>query len=599
MAKVGTVDRPAPNSVYQGSFSKNTSAFQSRRKIEIFIECNDLIQLEKFSKSDPLCVLHVKKLGNWTEYGRTESLPNNLNPKFVESFIIDGCPLMYPRLRFSLYDLANFTSKDLRKHDFIGSVEVDFGTLLTSESPLVRTLRIPGDITTRGFINIFFEDVVTSMTNVRVQMRGENLQRPGFLSKCDAFFAVERLLQSGHFHPVYRSEIVTRTQDPKWAPFELYLQKLCNEDVKKEAQISCWHYSSNGAHTLIGRCKFDISEVLGRKVKILNLIKPTKPGKSSKRPSSSGLIRVLSCHVDRIFSLLDYIRGGCQIRMACALDFTLSNGEPSSSNSLHCMAHEQNQYIRTIEALGPILTYYDQEKRIPSFGFGAKNMPGPYCFAMNQQQEDPDVVGVEALINIYSDLLSTIKLGGPTYLAPVIERIADYAKKEVSQESQYYVVALVIMDGVANDIDSTINKLAEISTLPLSIIVAGVGPADFSCMEELLNSRRKLLRTRDTKELQRENTYFIALPKHYHNHERNVSAAREALAHISRQIVSFFKSRKIDPNPPQTTNIEAVWAESRDTNGISFSSMPSTPRTRKIMSTQNPRCPTCGSLLEK
>lgn len=84
MAKVGTVDRLVPNSVYQSSLSKNPSAFQNRRKKEIFIECNDLIQLDKFSKSDPLCVLHVKKLGNWTEYGRTESLPNNLNPKVSE-----------------------------------------------------------------------------------------------------------------------------------------------------------------------------------------------------------------------------------------------------------------------------------------------------------------------------------------------------------------------------------------------------------------------------------------------------------------------------------------------------------------------------------
>lgn len=85
MAKVGTVDRLVPNSAIPqnsaSSFPKRKSAFQNRRKIEIIIECTDLIQMDKFSKSDPMCVLHVKKLGNWTEFGRTESLPNNLNPK--------------------------------------------------------------------------------------------------------------------------------------------------------------------------------------------------------------------------------------------------------------------------------------------------------------------------------------------------------------------------------------------------------------------------------------------------------------------------------------------------------------------------------------
>lgn len=44
------------------------------------------------------------------------------------------------------------------------------------------------------------------------------------------------------------------------------------------------------------------------------------------------------------------------------------------------------------------------------------------------------------------------------------------------------MVALVIMDGVANDVDLTIEKLVQFGTLPLSIIIAGVGPADFSCM---------------------------------------------------------------------------------------------------------------------
>lgn len=58
-----------------------TNAFQSNRYVELFVECTDLEQLDTFSNSDPLCVLSVKKLGQWTEYERTESIPNNLHPK--------------------------------------------------------------------------------------------------------------------------------------------------------------------------------------------------------------------------------------------------------------------------------------------------------------------------------------------------------------------------------------------------------------------------------------------------------------------------------------------------------------------------------------
>lgn len=56
-------------------------AFQFVRKLDLYIRCTDLSQVDQFSKSDPLCVLFLKNVGQWCEYGRTESIPNNLNPR--------------------------------------------------------------------------------------------------------------------------------------------------------------------------------------------------------------------------------------------------------------------------------------------------------------------------------------------------------------------------------------------------------------------------------------------------------------------------------------------------------------------------------------
>lgn len=135
--------------------------------------------------------------------------------QFVETFIIEANPTLYPRLQFSLYDLANFTSKDLRKHDYIGCVEIQLEHLLEQEYPVVRTLRIPGDVKSRGFIHIYVEEVVQSKTNVRLHFGGQHIEKNGFLGRNDSFFEVCRPLHGGHFHPVYRSEVVTRTNDPK------------------------------------------------------------------------------------------------------------------------------------------------------------------------------------------------------------------------------------------------------------------------------------------------------------------------------------------------------------------------------------------------
>ena len=61
----------------------------------------------------------------------------------------------------------------------------------------------------------------------------------------------------------------------------------------------------------------------------------------NKRYSNSGTLRILHCHADRQFSLVDYVRGNCVIRMVCAIDFTISNGQPLTQDSLHTMEEEK------------------------------------------------------------------------------------------------------------------------------------------------------------------------------------------------------------------------------------------------------------------
>lgn len=81
---------------------------------------------------------------------------------------------------------------------------------------MVRTLRLPGDIKSRGYVHVYVKDVIDSRTNVRLHFGASNLAKKGLLGKCDAFFEVNRwICNAGRFHPVYRSEIVTRTAAPK------------------------------------------------------------------------------------------------------------------------------------------------------------------------------------------------------------------------------------------------------------------------------------------------------------------------------------------------------------------------------------------------
>lgn len=50
---------------------------------------------------------------------------------------------------------------------------------------------------------------------------------------------------------------------------------------------------------------------------------------------------------------------------------------------------------------------------------------------------------------------------------------------EVSQKNQKYLILLIITDGIINDMEKTIDQIVRGSSLPVSIIIVGVGDADF------------------------------------------------------------------------------------------------------------------------
>lgn len=587
--------------VQNGHVTLQTNAFQNKRKVELFIECTDLVQLDTFSRTDPMCVLYAKRLGQWMEYGRTESIPNMSHPKFVETFIIEANSTVYPRLRFSVFDLANFTSKDLRKHDFVGSIEIELDTLLESScGTLIRTLRVPGDVKSRGYIHIYVDDVRDDKTNVRLHFGATNLEKKGLLGKCDSFFEVNRLLpRSNHLHPVYRSEVVTRTACPKWAPLDISLQKLCNENIDGQLVLTCWHFSNTGNHTLVGEAKLPLNLLLKRAVKQVDIVNPKKQIKN-KRYSNSGILRILHCYVDKQFSLIDYVRGNCVIRMVCAIDFTISNGPPLTQDSLHTMDEEKNEYSQTLKSIGKVLSSFEKDKKIAAYGFGAQACSTgalPYMFALDSETGKPELENVEAVVDAYWKRLEDVKLGGPTHLAPIIQGIAAYAEKEVSQCSQHYTIGLVIVDGIVNDVDHLIDVLVDVERSPLSIVVVGVGPADFRLMNELFSRNRRQLRSKGGKTASRINTDFLSLRRHAANPGVNDSMARDVFANISQQIVTFFKSKGIVPNLPTKMNVMEPFD---DCNNLSdASSRPSSPRVRKISPHIAARCPTCGSVIDR
>lgn len=69
-------------------------------------------------------------------------------------------------------------------------------------------------------------------------------------------------------------------------------------------------------------------------------------------------------------SFVDYLRSGWAISMVAAIDYTASNGEPSSPQSLHYLGAGMNQYEQALLSVGKIVEPYDADRAFPVFGFG-------------------------------------------------------------------------------------------------------------------------------------------------------------------------------------------------------------------------------------
>ena len=242
------------------------------------------------------------------------------------------------------------------------------------------------------------------------------------------------------------------------------------------------------------------------------------------------------------YTFVDYLYSGIEIGLSVAIDFTNSNGCPKDERSLHYIqSNKLNQYERAIISCGNILAYYDYDQLFPCFGFGAKVNNRPRSLFNLNFQSDPNVKFVEGIIEAYHHAIKVVTLYGPTYFAPIIKEMNKIIKNE--DNNLKYHILLILTDGKIDDIDNTIDELVEGSFLPLSIIIIGLGNADFTNMVFLDHDNDKLVNSKGAK-ASRDLVQFVPFLKYEANPEL---LAIEVLEEIPRQIVDYYEQNNIDP----------------------------------------------------
>ncbi|MED6287109.1 Copine-1 [Characodon lateralis] len=329
-------------------------------KIELTVSCSNLLDKDVGSKSDPLCVL-LQKSGEdkWTELGRTERLKNTSSPSFSQRLRVDYHFETVQNLKFGIYDIDNSTS-DLADDDYLGGVELTLGQIVSSKT-VTRPLQLKKDKPAgKGTITVDAEEIKDNRAIV-LEVEAKKLDKKDTFGKSDPFLEIFKQGDDGKWQLVHRTEVVKNNLNPSWKTFTVPLQTFCSCDLEKPLKVDCSDHDGDGSHDLIGSFTTKASELLkatGGSPVEFDCIHPEKKKKKSYK--NSGVVSVKSCKLLTQYTFLDYVMGGCQINFTVGIDFTGSNGDPRSPNSLHYMSPGGlNQYLSALWSVGQVVQDYD------------------------------------------------------------------------------------------------------------------------------------------------------------------------------------------------------------------------------------------------
>jgi hypothetical protein len=402
---------------------------------------------------------------------------------------------------------------------------------------------------------------------------------------------------------------------PQWQDASIDLSLLCGGDLDKPVLVTVYDDESDGKHVAMGKFETTVNGLVsaatnrseftlvgGRKGKEEGKIIVQKADVAGVESVTEGMQKLAvspsakgATNAGEKPSFVDYVAGGCNLNVCVAIDFTGSNGksrygcnvrttqfilaegmfvshwcfnkikgDPRNPGTLHYIHPDgsKNDYEKAISAIVGILEKYDTDKQLAVFGFGAKyGGVVRHCFQCGPTAE---VHGVNGVLDAYHAVFqSGLIMSGPTVFTEVIQTAAARATsaQDAAQRKgeQAYTILLIITDGAVSDVNATAAVLDQVSNAPLSVVIVGVGNADFSGMQFLDDA---------SKPGKRDIAQFVEFNKHSRS---SVELTSETLHEIPDQLVGYFTSNGIQPRPAIHRGDAEIVAEPEEEEEIDLS----------------------------
>ena len=517
-------------------------------KVQIYLSCRKLKDVETFSSSDPFVeVFEKRSLGQWVKLGQTEVIWDNLNSDFIQSFTLNFCFEEQTYLMFKVFD-ANIENGKEVKGLQLGEVQCTLGEIAGAKGQkIIKTLFLPGEKRSKGNLIVRMEEVASEDSDeVSISFSAKGLQNAScwyLLHSFSPFFYLSRFMEDGTYQRVYHSE-QGRGTDCDWLSITKPVIQICNGDLNRSILFELYDHYGTGHHVFIGSFNFTLASLVSSSKRVFELI-------DISRKKKAGKIVVNSAKITKLYSFLEYIAGGCEISLLIAVDFTGSDGHPNSTTSLHNLnSAGYNHYQSALHAVSDILLYYDSDKKVPMYGFGGKvNKKVNHCFPLNFNEAQPEVMGLRGIMQAYQSALQNVELSGPTLFAQIIRTAVGMAEvAAIDQYNQQYFILLILTDGEIHDMKETIDWVVRGSKSPLSIVIVGIGNENFDNMEQLDADIKPLVDSRGEKML-RDIVQFVPFRNFGYS---PIALTKEVLAEVPREITNYFRIKGIVPNEPIT-----------------------------------------------
>lgn len=515
-------------------------------RVKLTVKCKDLVADNAEKVYHPIVIVKSKqtKDGEYEEIGRTEIIGKTVEKEDVVEFmtktIVDYHFEAKTYLQINL--LQHPGGKTSEEPKPVSWLECTVGQVVSArgkqyEKPLAG--RIEGGV--YGSMIVFAEEIKgRENESIQLTLKGANiLNKDGVMNKSDPFVIMKRTREDGTVEELHKTEYIKNTETPEWEMFEEPLLKLCNGDLRAKIRIEVWDYDKMSKNDEIGYVETCVQELL--EVDKLQLI-DYKEGRSLD-PGQLVIAKAELLPRVRTPTFLDYVQGGMEITLSVAVDFTASNAAAKNPRSLHYIKGEgSNDYQKALTSVGEVLIEYDSDKKVEALGFGGS----PYgtrlcshCFAL-AGPEQFEVEGMAGLMTAYEAAVNSTRMSGPTNFHQVIEKAEAKAR---AQGDENYHVLLIITDGAISDKTETAKAIVKASDAPLSIIIVGVGKADFGKMQKL-DGDDAALKDNKGNSAERDIVQFVPLREFEGN---ALELSKAVLKELPDQVLAHKCKKKIKP----------------------------------------------------